>query len=139
MTWPFPAPKDDGAARHLVRGFAMPDIALPTTGAREVNFSRLDGWTILFVYPWTGRPGGENPPNWDDIPGAHGNQASGVSSAEAATGAASNVATLTVTAAAPTIAKAFLPATIAADGTSTITFTLANANGVPLTAAAIFT
>jgi len=72
MTWPFPAPEDDGAARHLVRGLAMPDIALPTTGAREVNFSRLDGWTILFVYPWTGRPGGENPPNWDDIPGAHG-------------------------------------------------------------------
>lgn len=72
MTWPFPAPKDDGAARLLVRGLAMPDIALPTTGAREVNFSRLDGWTILFIYPWTGRPGGENPPNWDDIPGAHG-------------------------------------------------------------------
>ncbi|MBX3673920.1 MAG: DUF11 domain-containing protein [Burkholderiales bacterium] len=70
-----------------------------------------------------------------DIPGAHGNQASGVSSAEAATGAASNVATLTVTAAAPTIAKAFAPATIAADGTSTATFTLGNANGVPLTAA----
>jgi peroxiredoxin len=27
---------------------------------------------VLLVYPWTGRPGHENPPNWDDIPGAHG-------------------------------------------------------------------
>jgi peroxiredoxin len=72
MTWPFPAPSDDGGARHLVRGLAMPDIALAATDGSDVNFSRLDGWTILFVYPWTGRPGGENPPGWDDIPGAHG-------------------------------------------------------------------
>ena len=70
-----------------------------------------------------------------DTPGAHPNQASGVSSAEAVTGAASNIATLTVSAAAPTIAKAFAPATINADGTSTITFTLANANGIALTSA----
>ena len=26
----------------------------------------------MAVYPWTGRPGHPNPPNWDDIPGAHG-------------------------------------------------------------------
>src|SRR5690606_9155636 len=69
------------------------------------------------------------------IPGARGDQAFGVSAAAAAAGAGSNVAALTVTAAAPTIAKAFSPASIAADGASTITFTLANANGVPLTAA----
>jgi uncharacterized repeat protein (TIGR01451 family) len=72
-----------------------------------------------------------------DIPGVHSNQASGVATAEAATGAASNVATLTVNAAAPTIAKAFSPATIAADGTSTITFTIANTNGVALTSAGL--
>jgi peroxiredoxin len=30
------------------------------------------GLTVLFVYPWTGRPGLSNPPGWDDIPGAHG-------------------------------------------------------------------
>jgi peroxiredoxin len=24
------------------------------------------------VYPWTGRPGSPNPPDWDVIPGAHG-------------------------------------------------------------------
>lgn len=67
-----PSPIDDGGARHLVRGRAMPDLALPTTRGETVNFSRLDGWTVLFVYPWTGRPGLDNPPRWDDIPGAHG-------------------------------------------------------------------
>ena len=72
MTWPFPAPHDDGKARHLLRGTTMPNIALPTTEGRDVNFSHLDGWTILFIYPWTGQPGLANPPGWDDIPGAHG-------------------------------------------------------------------
>lgn len=72
MTWPFPAPHDDGKARHLLRGMVMPDLALPTTEGGDVNFSRLDGWTILFIYPWTGQPGLANPPGWDDIPGAHG-------------------------------------------------------------------
>ena len=71
-----------------------------------------------------------------DVPGPHGNQASGVASAQAPTGAASNVATLTVNAAAPTLAKAFAPASIAYGATSTITFTISNTNGVPLTAAA---
>jgi peroxiredoxin len=66
------APIDDGGARHLTRGRVMPDIELPTTANQPVNFRRLDGWTILFVYPWTGRPGVDNPPGWDDIPGAHG-------------------------------------------------------------------
>jgi peroxiredoxin len=68
----FLPPIDDGGARHLARGRAMPDIALPTTAGGTVNFSTLGGWTILFAYPWTGRPGAENPPDWDDIPGAHG-------------------------------------------------------------------
>ncbi len=70
-----------------------------------------------------------------DVAGVNPNTTSGVSSAQAATGAASNTANLTVTAAVPTIAKAFAPATIAADGTSTITFTLANTNGIALTGA----
>jgi uncharacterized repeat protein (TIGR01451 family) len=71
-----------------------------------------------------------------DVPGPHNNQASGVSSAESATGPASNVAVLTVTAAVPTIAKAFGTSPIAIGGTSTVTFTLANTNGVALTGAA---
>ncbi len=70
-----------------------------------------------------------------DVPGAHDNQASGVTSGQAPTGAASNVAVLTVNAAAPTIAKDFAPNPIAYGGTSTITFTLSNPNGVALTGA----
>ena len=72
MTFPWKPPVDDGGARHLTRGRVMPDIALPTTAGSDVNFTKLDGWSILFVYPWTGRPGLDNPPGWDDIPGAHG-------------------------------------------------------------------
>ena len=71
-----------------------------------------------------------------DVPGPHNNQASGVASAQAPTGSASNVATLTVSATAPAIAKAFGPASIAYGATSTVTFTLSNTNGVPLTGAA---
>lgn len=63
---------DDGAARHLKRGMRLPDLALPTTGGRNVSFASLPGMTILYCYPWTGRPGLPNPPRWDDIPGAHG-------------------------------------------------------------------
>ena len=63
---------DDGAARHLKRGRRMPDLDLPTTGGRSVNFARGSGMAIVYCYPWTGRPGLPNPPDWDDIPGAHG-------------------------------------------------------------------
>ena len=50
----------------------MPDIALPTTAGRSVSFARLPGRSIVYCYPWTGRPDVANPPGWDDIPGAHG-------------------------------------------------------------------
>jgi peroxiredoxin len=32
----------------------------------------VTGRSLVLVYPWTGRPDHPNPPNWDDIPGAHG-------------------------------------------------------------------
>jgi len=63
---------DDGAARPLKRGRRMPDLELPTTGGRRVNFAHGSGMAIVYCYPWTGRPGLPNPPDWDDIPGAHG-------------------------------------------------------------------
>lgn len=66
------APADDGGARHLKRGRRMPYIALPTTAGRSVSFAQLPGRSIVYCYPWTGRPGVANPPGWDDIPGAHG-------------------------------------------------------------------
>jgi peroxiredoxin len=69
---PHPAPEDDGAADHLAPGLALPDMALVATVADRVNPSKLRGSAVLFVYPWTGRPGVADPPGWDDIPGAHG-------------------------------------------------------------------
>lgn len=75
MSWPWPAPEDDGRARHLVRGMAVPDIALPATSGRGVSLARVPGWAVVFCYPWAGRAGVPNPPDWDIIPGAHGSTA----------------------------------------------------------------
>jgi len=69
--WPFPAPRDDGAADHLRQGDPLPDLDLPATIGETVNPARLHR-AVVFVYTWTGRPGLDNPPGWDDIPGAHG-------------------------------------------------------------------
>jgi peroxiredoxin len=70
--WPYPSPEDDGGARHLVPGLALPDTPLVATDGRSISLSRLDGSWVVFIYPWTGKPGIPNPPNWDDIAGAHG-------------------------------------------------------------------
>ncbi len=67
-----PLVHDDGAARHLVTGMALPDIALPSSRGETVNLQHAPGAAVVFVYPWTGRPGVADPPGWDDIPGAHG-------------------------------------------------------------------
>jgi peroxiredoxin len=69
--WPFPAPDDDGAAGRLA-GLRMPGLSLPATGGGTVSLAGLAGRWVVFVYPWTGRPGLPNPPLWDDIKGAHG-------------------------------------------------------------------
>ncbi len=66
-----PAPKDDGAARHLP-GMRLPDLALPATDGSAVNFARLGGRTIIYAYPRTGRLGAQLPTGWDAIPGARG-------------------------------------------------------------------
>ena len=63
---------DDGAARHLVPGQELPDLELPSSLGGTVNLARQEGVAIVYVYPWTGRPGVSDPPGWDDIPGAHG-------------------------------------------------------------------
>lgn len=70
--WPYPPPVDDGAAGHLVPGTALPDIALASTDEEEITLANMTGLLVVFVYPWSGRPGFVNPPHWDDIPGAHG-------------------------------------------------------------------
>ena len=59
-------------AGHLTPGLSLPSVALPATDGSVVSLATLAGRSILAIYPWTGRPGQPNPPEWDDIPGAHG-------------------------------------------------------------------
>jgi peroxiredoxin len=57
---------------HMRPSLALPDVSLVTTEGTEISLATLPGRSLVIVYPWTGRPGLSNPPNWDDIPGAHG-------------------------------------------------------------------
>jgi peroxiredoxin len=66
-----PVPEDDGAAEHLP-GAAVPRIALPATNGETITVAELEGRTVLFCYPRTGRPDEELPPGWNAIPGARG-------------------------------------------------------------------
>jgi peroxiredoxin len=66
-----PAPKDDGAARHLF-GTQVPSVLLPATNGTMIDLSSLRGLVVVYAYPRTGIPGVDNPPGWDLIPGARG-------------------------------------------------------------------
>jgi peroxiredoxin len=72
MTSESALPALDDDARHLVSGLELPDVALPSSRGETVNLSTRKGAAVVYVYPWTGRPGVADPPGWDDIPGAHG-------------------------------------------------------------------
>jgi peroxiredoxin len=65
-------PIDDGAADHPEPGRELPPVVLPATDGSGVCLAELPGQTVVVIYPWTGRPGHPDPPNWDEIPGAHG-------------------------------------------------------------------
>jgi peroxiredoxin len=56
----------------LAPGVMLPSIGLPSTDGGLIDLGALRDLSLVLVYPWTGRPGHPNPPNWDDIPGAHG-------------------------------------------------------------------
>jgi peroxiredoxin len=66
-----PVPIDDGACDHLP-GMRVPDIALRSTGGRDVSLASLPGWTVVYTYPRTGENGLAPLPGWDEIPGARG-------------------------------------------------------------------
>jgi peroxiredoxin len=55
-----------------LKGRALPDYDMAATTGGTINLARLAGYSVFFVYPWTGRPGYENPQGWDYIAGAHG-------------------------------------------------------------------
>src|SRR5687767_11367348 len=59
-----PAPRDDGATRHLV-GARVPSVLLQATNDESGGLPKLDGRTVVYAYPRTGRPGVENPEGWD--------------------------------------------------------------------------
>ena len=66
-----PVPENDGAADHLLNA-AVPPLALQATNGETIDLIGLQGRTVLFCYPRTGRPDEELPPGWNAIPGARG-------------------------------------------------------------------
>ena len=64
-----PAPVDDGTTRHLP-GARMATVPLRATNGQEIDLAAISGRSIMYAYPRTGRPGVDNPPGWDLIPGA---------------------------------------------------------------------
>lgn len=66
-----PSPSDDGKADHLV-GAPLPDVTLPATDGPSVKLGGLQGISVLYGYPMTGRPDRAQPDGWDQIPGARG-------------------------------------------------------------------
>jgi len=67
----FPRPIDDAAA-HLEPGMVLRARTLPATDDTGIDLAALQGRSVVIVYPWSGRPDHPNPPDWDQIPGAHG-------------------------------------------------------------------
>jgi peroxiredoxin len=53
-------------------GKTMPNVAISGTNGAIVNPLHEEGWAVYFCYPYTGRPGISDPPDWDVIKGAHG-------------------------------------------------------------------
>ena len=69
-----PVPEDDGAAAHLP-GTSLPPVELPATDGTTVRLDLLEGRTVVFAFPRTGRPGEESlggTEAWNAIPGARG-------------------------------------------------------------------
>jgi peroxiredoxin len=66
-----PVPVDDGACDHL-RGMQMPQLQLAATQGQAIDVARVNGRSVIFCYPMTGRPGVALPAGWDEIPGARG-------------------------------------------------------------------
>lgn len=56
---------------HLI-GQKLPDVILASGNSTLINPAQLAGLSVIFCYPYTGRPGHADPVGWDDIPGAHG-------------------------------------------------------------------
>ena len=45
----------------------LPDVDLPSTDDTRVNPGLIRGRAVIYVYPYTGKPGVPDPPGWDSI------------------------------------------------------------------------
>ncbi|MEM8775915.1 MAG: peroxiredoxin [Pseudomonadota bacterium] len=66
-----PMPEDDGGAEQLI-GRHLPSVKLASTAGGDVALPLLEGITVIYAYPMTGRPDTPLPDGWDMIPGARG-------------------------------------------------------------------
>ena len=70
-----PQPDNDGAADHLT-GTSLPPLKLASTNnsnsEKTVDLSSLQGRSVIYIYPMTGRPDTPLPDGWNNIPGARG-------------------------------------------------------------------
>jgi peroxiredoxin len=66
-----PVPEDDGACDHLT-GLRLPKIKLTCTNGNNINIGVLTEYTVIYIYPMTGRPNVALPEGWESIPGARG-------------------------------------------------------------------
>jgi peroxiredoxin len=62
-----PVPVDDGGADHLL-GLELPHLVLESSQGRV----DVSSFSVLYVYPRTGKVGEPSLPGWDAIPGARG-------------------------------------------------------------------
>ncbi|MGZ4369257.1 MAG: peroxiredoxin [Gaiellaceae bacterium] len=62
-----PVPVDDGAADHLV-GLELPSLVLESS----LGSANVRDFSVIYVYPRSGRPGRPLLPGWDETPGARG-------------------------------------------------------------------
>jgi peroxiredoxin len=60
-----------GVDGTVASGMTLPALALPATDGGTIDLA-APGRSLVIIYPWTGRPGHPDPPDWDVIPGAHG-------------------------------------------------------------------
>ncbi|HKQ54813.1 MAG TPA: peroxiredoxin [Methyloceanibacter sp.] len=67
-----PRATNEEDAFRLAPDTKVPPVTLPATDGTAVDLAALEGRSVVVVYPWTGRSGFPNPPDWDRIPGAHG-------------------------------------------------------------------
>lgn len=66
-----PVPADDGACVHLT-GLRVPSVTLRSTRGDRIDLAAIEGRTVVYCYPRTGRPEEPSPSGWNEIPGARG-------------------------------------------------------------------